>query len=532
MSATRQRGAVTTYLVVAACGALATLSLPPTGWWPLAFVLGGLFAAVANARSRRRAFGLGFWFGLPFFAVYLAWLPASLGDLLGPAFWALHPLLVLALACIWGLTTLASWAVAGGGGRRTLWLLPVAWVAVGWARTQGYFAFPWGTFGYAWLDTPIGQLAAAVGVYGLSLFVTVPAALLALPLVSPRTGSGSPTGRLLLAPAAALLLLAVAWERGGAVLDAADARLEAPTRLALLVQGDVDAFGRAQGAAADLRTHVELTRAAVAEARSSGAPPYDMVVWPEGAVIGYQLDGPGAAPLYEEITAPARAAAFIVGGRRYEGTRSYNSLYSLHDGEKVDRYDKHYLVPFGERWPFHESLSWLYDGIFGLMGLPPLLSTSAGAPPGTLDTQLGPVAAFVCYESVFPQVQRRQVAEGARLLVLGTNDAWFARGAGAEQHFDMGRMRAIETRRWLLRAGNDGVTASVDPLGRTVARLDRGVRGTLTAPFGLSDALTPWVRFGHLTPWLLGGYLLLVGVALQPLRPSERARVAERLRRR
>ncbi len=133
---------------------------------------------------------------------------------------------------------------------------------------------------------------------------------------------------------------------------------------------------------------------------------------------------------------------------------------------------------------------------------------------------------------MFPQVQRRQVAEGARLLVLGTNDAWFARGAGAEQHFDMGRMRAIETRRWLLRAGNDGVTASVDPLGRTVARLDRGVRGTLTAPFGLSDALTPWVRFGHLTPWLLGGYLLLVGVALQPLRPSERARVAERLRRR
>src|SRR5690606_18807644 len=289
---------------------------------------------------------------------------------------------------------------------------------VEWARTQGYFAFPWGTLGYAWLDTPIGQFASHVGVYGLSLFVTALAALLALPLVSPRTGSGSTTARLLLAPAAALLLLAVAWERGGATLDRVDARLEAPTRLALLVQGDVDAFGRAQGAAADLRTHVELTRGAVTEARSNGAPPYDLIVWPEGAVIGYQLDGAAARPLYEEITAPAPVAAFIVGGRRYEGRRSYNSLYSLQDGELVGRYDKHYLVPFGERWPFHESLSWLYDGIFGLMGLPPLLSTSAGAPPAPLATGLGPVAAFVCYESVFPQVQRRQVAEGARLLVL------------------------------------------------------------------------------------------------------------------
>lgn len=532
MVSPRRRHAVTTSLVVAVCGALATLALPPIGWWPLALTLAGLFAAVGNARTRGRAFSLGFWFGLPFFAIYLSWLPTSLGDLLGPAFWALYPLLVLALAAFWGLTTWASWLVAGGGGRRTLWLLPVAWVAVEWARTQGYFAFPWGVLGYAWLDTPVAQLASLFGVYGLSLLVTVISALLALPLVSPRASSGPPTARLLLAPAAALLVLAVAWERGGGLGTQADAGLEAPTRMALLVQGDVDAFGRAQGAARDLRVHLDLTREAVQEARSSGAPPYDLVVWPEGAVLGYEMDGASASALHEEITSTAPQAQFIVGGRAYEGLRSYNSLYSLADGAFVDRYDKHYLVPFGERWPFHESLSWLYDGIFGLMGLPPLASTSAGPPPATLQTELGPVAAFVCYESVFPQVQRAQVAAGARLLVLGTNDAWFARGSGAEQHFDMGRLRAIETRRWLLRAGNDGVTASVDPLGRTVARLDRGVRGTLTAPFGLLDGVTPWVRNGHLAPWLLGGYLVVVGTALQPLRPGERARVADRLRRR
>ncbi len=532
MTSARRRPAVTTYLVAAACGALATLALPPHGWWPLAFLIGGLFAATANARSRGRAFALGFWFGLPFFVIYLAWLPASLGDLLGPAFWAVFPFLVLALSAIWGGTTWLSWTLAGGGGRRTLWLLPVAWVLVEWARTQGYLAFPWGTLGYAWLDTPVGQLASAFGVYGLSLLITVPAALLALPLVSPRASSGPPTARLLLAPAAALLLVAVAWERGGALGAATAAAMEAPTRLALLVQGDVDAFGRAQGALRDLRTHLDLTDGAVREARANGTPPYDLVVWPEGAVIGYEMEGRAAADLHAEISATAPGAAFIVGGRAYEGTSSFNSLFSLSEGDLLARYDKHYLVPFGERWPLHGSLPWLYDGVFGLLGLPALASTSPGPAPAPLPTGIGPVAAFVCYESVFPQVQRRQVRQGARLLVLGTNDAWFARGAGAEQHFDMGRLRAIETRRWLLRAGNDGVTAAVNPLGETVARLDRGVRGTLTAPFGLADGLTPWVVRGHLTPWLLGGHILLVTLALLPLRPGEGARVADRLRRR
>src|SRR5690606_41199177 len=100
------------------------------------------------------------------------------------------------------------------------------------------------------------------------------------------------------------------------------------------------------------------------------------------------------------------------------------------------------------------------------------------------------------------------VADGASLLVLATSGRWCGRGAGPEQHFDTGRLRAIEARRWLLRAGNGGVTAAVDPLGRTVARLERGVAGTLTAPFALETGLTPWVRLGGWTPAALGAYLL------------------------
>jgi apolipoprotein N-acyltransferase len=101
------------------------------------------------------------------------------------------------------------------------------------------------------------------------------------------------------------------------------------------------------------------------------------------------------------------------------------------------------------------------------------------------------------------------VAHGAELLVTITNDAWFARGNGARQHYDMGRMRAIETRRYLLRAGLDGITGVVDPLGESVAELPRGIPATLVAHYSLSDELTPWVRYGSwLVPLLLGWTVL------------------------
>jgi len=256
------------------------------------------------------------------------------------------------------------------------------------------------------------------------------------------------------------------------------------------------------------------------------------VVGPEGAVLGSGLEGPGGRDLVAAIGASAPGSSLIVGGRRYQGDASFNSLFSIVGEETLDAYDKHYLVPFGERWPLLETLPGLYRAIFSALGLPMLAGTSAGAPPAPLATGVGQVAAFICYESVFPQVQRSQVASGAQLLVLSTNDAWFARGAGGRQHFDMGRLRAIETRRWLLRAGNDGITAAVDPYGRVSEELTRRVAGTLAVDFALRDELTPWVRFGHLTVWALAGYLALLTLLLQRARPLERASPAERLRRR
>jgi apolipoprotein N-acyltransferase len=490
--------------VAAAAGVAASAALPPSPLPFLPVALAVIFGAIAGARSARQAFAAGAAAALGMFALHILWLPTSFSALLGPAFWLLFPLLLAALAVIWGATAaLARWAGGGGGG--TLLLLAPLWVLVEWLRGLGFIGFPWGTLGYGWLDTPVAQWADLVGVLGLSLLTTATAALLAAPFVRREAGHGH--GRRATArggvpwpaPLVAVALLVGAWLGGDLRGRQVAASLPEPDRTAVLVQGDVDPFGRAASASQELDVHVRLSAQAAAELAE--AP--ELVIWPEGAVLGYPMEGFRGEPARATIQAASPGSTFVVGGRARVGDDGANAVYAMADGELLGRYDKHVLVPFGERWPLLDRAAPFYRAVFGLFGLPLLENTVPGPGPAELATPAGPVAAYVCYESVFARIPRRMVADGAEVLINVTNDAWFARGAGARQHFDMGRLRAIETRRWLLRAGNDGITAAVDPTGATRAELERRVRDSLTVDFARLDTRTPFVRYGGFTPWVL-----------------------------
>ena len=481
-------------------------ALPPTGLWPLLLALVPLFVLVATSTRKRDAFWLGFAFGLPFFTLYILWLPASFStpEFFGSAFWLLYPPMLLILAAFWGLVTLAA-RTLGGSGRAVLLLLPPLWILMEWARTQGYFAFPWGTLGYAWLGTPVAQLADTFGVWGLGLLTTAACALLATPFVPARPipvsgGRASPLAGILPILVAGALL-AAGWWAGSLKLQR---ELPQPELTALLVQGNFDPFGRVLGPGQEVDIQTRLTTEAVA----AMAPPPDLVVWPEGAVIG-GLRGQSGAQVRGQIQASSPESTFLVGARTSADGRSYNSGLVIRGGAEVDRYDKNYLVPFGERFPFVEAAAPLYRAVFGLFGLPMLEGTTPGETLDPLDSPLGGLGAYICYESVFPQVQRALVGEGAGVLVNITNDAWFSRGDGAQQHYLMGSMRAIETRRYIVRAGIDGITGLVDPLGRTVSQLPRHTEGVLAVQFSLSDEVTPFVRYGHLLLPVLAAWIVL-----------------------
>ena len=151
-----------------------------------------------------------------------------------------------------------------------------------------------------------------------------------------------------------------------------------------------------------------------------------------------------------------------------------------------------HLVPFGEYLPFPQ--------IFGFAGglTKEVGEFQRGTSRTPLDAGSTRLGTFICYESVFPGEVRQFADEGAQVLVNISNDGWYGDSGAYAQHLNQTRMRAIENDRWLLSATDTGVTASIDPYGRVVARLPR--KGAWRA----GGALCPHFR-NHVLhpPWRL-----------------------------
>nr|WP_274704828.1 apolipoprotein N-acyltransferase [Deinococcus geothermalis] len=437
--------------------------------------LAALHRRLARSPNGRAAFRQAFTFALAFFVLHLAWLPLSMAGVLGPLGGLLTVLVLPAAALTWAVPlALTRWVF----GARTLLALPFMWVILEVLRAGGPLAFPWGAPGYALVDTPLAQLASLGGVSLLTLLVTVTASVLA------ALGSRRHPGLVL-----ALLSvwsMALLWSWRGA---------PQPTRTAVLVQGAIDPRVKAQGRTLEeLNIYLDLTRRALSRG------PADLVVWPETASPLPASDPRVLGPL-RNLGVPV-----LLGAPGDVPGQARNSAYSV-DGRVTGRQDKRVLVPFGESLPFAGTLGFLYTPVLSGLGMPGYISATPGRVLNVLPLRDLRVGVSICYESVFPALSRQAVRAGANLLVVISNDAWFGRGPGAEQHFRMGRLRAIETGRYLLRAGNDGVSAVVDPWGRVVFRAPRGERAAYRAPFGVVSTRTPFVRYGD---WVLAGSAVLL----------------------
>jgi apolipoprotein N-acyltransferase len=176
----------------------------------------------------------------------------------------------------------------------------------------------------------------------------------------------------------------------------------------------------------------------------------------------------------------------------------YNSAQLVDaQGQRVFVYDKVHLVPFGEYEPFpliHQVVTSVSEEVGGFHKGNKYL---VGPLPGGHT-----FGAFICYEAIYPGEVRRFAADGAQLFINISNDGWFGRSAAAEQHLHMARVRAVENRRWMVRATNNGYTASFDPYGRMIEPLPPDVRAAADLPYDFRTDRTIYARFGDWFAWL------------------------------
>jgi apolipoprotein N-acyltransferase len=439
----------------------------PASWLlpvPLALVL----LLLLEQPTPKAAARTGFFAGLGFWAIHLFWLPQSFASLFSDA-----------ALLVWGLMPLV-WVIEAGFWALTVWfaviITPYYWARLGtlctglvmleWLRAIGPLAFPWGNFGYALIDTPLAQLAAFGGVYLESGLVLLMAAGIAGLLRSREWR---------------VLAVAIAVWGAGFLWTATQPRAQVATSPVLLVQPDIDPRRKAREG---------LNQLALFKRLSQNAPPGALVVWPESAVwledaLKSGLVNPLVTGAYEVVE---------VAGRR----QAKNIVALIRAGRLEDKSVKTKPVPFGEMFPFRYQLGFIYDPIFNAMGLPGYGTAAEGGIIQNLQYPGRTFGAFVCYDSIFPEVPSIFTAAGAQVLILPTNDAWFGGGVGNLQHFAMDRMRAIEQDRYFLRTANTGITAVIDNRGQVVNRLPQNMAGALEGLYAPLDTMTTWVQFGDL----------------------------------
>ena len=254
-----------------------------------------------------------------------------------------------------------------------------------------------------------------------------------------------------------------------------------------------------------------LTRQAIA----GPAPAPDAVLWPE--TLASSLCRARGTPLVTGTldTVIDEAA----------GTVAYYNAAALLDaqGRPAASYAKRHLVVMGEFVPLSR---WIPAAWRRALGIPPDITPGTeGAvfPLGPRGAE-GPAAPLICFEDLVANLARRDVADGARLLVNLTNDAWFDDALAPMQHMRAAALRTVENRVPLLRAANTGVTCAIDRTGRITALLRDDATGRTSAPGVLRAAvlappdgmrLTFYTRFGDIggvpcaaatALWLIAGW--------------------------
>ena len=358
-------------------------------------------------------------------------------------------------------------------------VVPALWVGVELFRAR-VLQQPWGLLGYSQYRHPgMVQIAALTGVYGVSFLLASGSVAVANAWSLWRT-SRSPA--CLLALSIPAMLFVAVWT-GGTLFALGGPIGGFSAGTVAIVQTNVPPMLEWTRAYTDRQVlaHVQATEAALAPKHAA------LVVWPEHAIPRYLESEPMLAAELSELAVRHRTD-LLFGAPRYDDGRVFNSVRLISSrGLDGGEYDKQRLVFLAEAKPFTTS---------GAPSDSPQ-EFSAGSTPGVLQGfwRLG---VSICHEILFSDVINSSVEHGADVLVNVSNDGWLDGGSGvaSRQHFAMAVFRAVETRRYLVRAATTGVSGVVDPYGRIIDSLPPNTSGVVTTSVAGRTGLTPYVRFG------------------------------------
>ena len=376
--------------------------------------------------------------------------------------------------------------------------LAALWAVFEWSATLSWAGVPWGRLCLGQIEMlPILQSASLFGSYFVSFLIVLVNGLFAYAVLYGR--------RETLCGVLAVAIFGTNF-LFGAVAGLTQKKPEDTIRVAV-IQGNMDSHEKWGSDAYRITTerYGDLTRQAAAE----GA---ELVLWPETA-LPYDLGEDSYIRDFVCDLARECGVTLIVGAFYYENTGGYyNALFLVEsDGTfHEDFYAKRHLVPFGEYVPMREVIMTL---------IPPLAELSAlddDVTPGEgtmlFDTAWGKIGSLICFDSIYEQLTRESVRDGAGLMMISSNDSWFYDSAAVYQHEAQAQLRAIESGRYFVRAANTGISTVISPTGELLAWIDPLTRGYAVADVEMRTDDTLYTVTGDLFVYLCLAFVILLPI--------------------
>jgi len=462
-----------------ASGLLYWLAFAGVDIWPLAFVAFVPLQVALLGQAPKRATQLGVIAGATMNLAGFYWLLEMLRSFSGfPT--ALCLVFVVIICSYQGARVgLMGWLYARASSRG--WpRLPVLLGAFVASELVYPLLFPWYFAATVHGQPALSQIADLGGPIGVGVMLLLANAAIAEPIVARL--EARPVDRRPIVAGAATLGLTLLY--GLIRIHGVDAKAAASEPLHVgVVQGNLGLMQKRTDPTEGLRRHQRLT----AELR---AKKIDLAVWSESSVMFSVPEGAAPSFMHDRVAGSLGVPA-IFGAVLFrddpDRERWFNvALATDARGRMTSRYDKEFLLAFGEYLPFGDTFPILYQwspnsGKFSPgTDLDPLLVTTGD--------KTHKVTALICYEDILPSFTNRAVRHAdPELLVNLTNDAWFGDTSEPWEHLGLAQFRAIEHRRYLVRSTNSGVSAVIDPVGRVIAQ-----SGTFRTE--AIDATVRWMR--------------------------------------
>lgn len=479
-------------------GILLGVSFPYISIWPAAYLFLVPLLYIAEKEDAKTAFFTALLSGFVGYSMILYWICPTVYWNTGSVFQSLLALSALSLyVSLYLAVFLVLYKLLVRPTAVGCFYAAALWVSLEYARSGLLTGFPWALLGYSqWNNLAAVQVSAFSGVYGTS-FLVVLANLTIFRLIRK-----TPLKNLTPAIVAIVLILAMGYAEIQGVSDEYRSRhLDMA-----VIQPNIDQYKKW-----DSTYYGEITRKisdCVVTAAYLWKP--ELIVWPETSVADMNRGiGEGG---WVETAVKTSMAYNLVGALWDEKGLVYNSSILINPDGKIENiHKKTHLVPFGEFVPFRMLLE-PYVSVFNEIG-----DITRGTVQTVMTIKGVSFGPMICSENLFPDIARKFARNGAEVLVVLTNDAWYKKTAAPFQHFIFNVFRAVENKRYVVQSANTGVSGVVSPDGKIL-------KATAVCKEELFDfrvypvqEMTFYTRFGDVFALLciISSVFLLVGNAIK-----------------